>query len=894
MTPGKGEIDYDSRIDYRSFYSRHLERLNGSGDKLTAQCPFSEHTNKGAFSIDAAKGTWKCWVCERTGNAWTFLQEAVGMTEDAAREHMRGLAGVTDLASRRPAAKRAKYTVEEYAKAKHLPLEFLNDLGVTNERGSVAIAYRDEHGGDGRPRKRHAQGAGPRFTWGKGTTPILPYGLWRLPELRAADERRIILMEGESDTQTLWHRGVANVFGIPGAQMMKPEWCEYFKHFDEILIHVEPGDGGQQFRNRTAEILVRGGYGGKLLAFSVRGAKDPSDLHVAEEGKDPDRFMAIWQSSVEAAQAVDITSLAPDLNGILPGCPLKKFDVPEGFTVGDTGINAVVMVKGEQAEVRVSAVPMVISKRLRSIDTGEEKIQLAYQRDGEWQTITTERPTAFSSRNIVELSSRGLPITSERARHVVKYLGDFEDANLATLPIAASVERMGWVGHAKFLPGLAGDVTLDPAPGSEGLAMAYHEHGTLDDWKVVAGPIRDRWPLARFMLAASFAAPMLKQLRQRVFIVHFWGASRGGKTAALKLALSAWGEPEELMATFNSTKVGMERLAGFYNDLPLGVDERQVIGADQGLAEGLVYLLGAGKGKVRGSKGGGLQHTATWRTIALTTGEEPLSRATSHTGVKTRSLEVYGTPIGDETAARKIHQGVGDHYGIAGPAFVRKLIEHGAAVEIDHADIAQRLENRTEGNLPSHLQAAATVALADEYISRWLYGVEEVAARREALKLGEEILGQLETATEADYAERADQWVQGWLGMNRARFQGTSESEASRQEPWGFISDNAGSKMGDGDTGTTWVLPHVLDEALREAGYASRRVLRDMAQAGALVTTQQGGETRHTKKHTWQARRVNMVGIKPATGTPGRDRDSTGTAQPVLKGLETVGIEDEI
>lgn len=67
----------------------------------------------------------------------------------------------------------------------------------------------------------------------------------------------------------------------------------------------------------------------------------------------------------------------------------------------------------------------------------------------------------------------------------------------------------------------------------------------------------------RFILAASFAAPLLRIVKQRIFFVYNWGGSKGGKTAALKAALSAWGDPERLMVNFNATQVGLERTAPF-------------------------------------------------------------------------------------------------------------------------------------------------------------------------------------------------------------------------------------------------------------------------------------------------------------------------------------------
>ena len=75
--------------------------------------------------------------------------------------------------------------------------------------------------------------------------------------------------------------------------------------------------------------------------------------------------------------------------------------------------------------------------------------------------------------------------------------------------------------------------------------------------------------LFRFILASSFASVLLTPLGHRIFMVFNWGNSRAGKSAALYAALSVWGNPYDLVTTFNTTAVGIERLAGFYNDLPL-------------------------------------------------------------------------------------------------------------------------------------------------------------------------------------------------------------------------------------------------------------------------------------------------------------------------------------
>jgi len=388
------------------------------------------------------------------------------------------------------------------------------------------------------------------------------------------------------------------------------------------------------------------------------------------------------------------------------------------------------------------------------------------------------------------------------------------------------------------------------------MANAYHEEGSFDAWRSQAGAIRDKHPLARFMLAAALAPVLLRDLRQRVFILHFWGQSRGGKTAAMKLALSAWGEPEALMATFNTTSVGMERMAGFYNDLPMGVDERQVVSSGKGgqsMIESLVYMLGAGKGRVRGNKGGGLQTTQAWRTIVLTSGEEPISRSASHTGIVTRALEVWGTPIGDEEAAREVHRTIGRNYGFAGPEFVRALLAYqdgGGNIERDYDATVAKVAELAPDNMSSHVSAVALVALADSYAGQWIWNLPADVSVEGALRTAQTILAGLDTASEADYTGRAEEWVEGWIGEHRDRF-----TQDEHREPWGFERD-----------GVYWIVPHALERAMEEAGFVARRVLRDLADRGRLVVDKgavNAGVPRFKRRQTWRCNRVWMIGYKP-------------------------------
>ena len=130
-------------------------------------------------------------------------------------------------------------------------------------------------------------------------------------------------------------------------------------------------------------------------------------------------------------------------------------------------------------------------------------------------------------------------------------------------------------------------------------------------------------------------------------MIYFWGTSGGGKTAAMIWALSVWGLARELMVNFNMSMAGLEGRLALTNDLPAGINERQVAGGGRDKQEWLervVYMVEGGRGKARATTSG-IRRTLSWRTIGLACGEEPLSSEASVQGVKTRLLEFNSYPV---------------------------------------------------------------------------------------------------------------------------------------------------------------------------------------------------------------------------------------------------------
>jgi putative DNA primase/helicase len=539
----------------------------------------------------------------------------------------------------------------------------------------------------------------------------------------------------------------------------------------------------------------------------------------------------------------------PLLEDVLPDIPLKNLRRPYKWSLNENGI----WQDTKNGPVCACGVPVILTKRLHSMDTGEEKIELGFYRDGKWQYVTAARSIIFNRSGIIQLADKSLPVSSESAKDLVRYLAELERENMNTIPIAKSTNHMGWVGNC-FLPGVEGTVILDVEEGGTmSVAHGYREQGTLQDWLDFAQPLRE-YPIARFFLSAAFATPLLKILNQRVFVIHSWGASRGGKTAALKAALSVWGDPEDVIASFNATKVGIERLAAFYQDLPLGLDERQVVGDNkQGFIESLVYMLGMGKGKARGSKGGGLQAWNYWRTIVLTTGEEPLSADSSTAGIKTRVIELYGLPITKEGVAEAVHAAVPHNFGTAGPAWIRQLIielkDDKDMVLNDHKLVEAKLKEWYSDKIASHRAAVALVVLGDYYSSQWLFGLEKAEAMNQALEMAEFIMGLLESAQENEDATRAYEYLMSWLDVHSA-----------------FFTDKApgGQRFGFTDGRLVYLYPTAFNDALVEGKFNPRRIIKDWVKLGVILTETSGGKIRHKvrKYDSVAGKQTSYVAVK--------------------------------
>ena len=456
--------------------------------------------------------------------------------------------------------------------------------------------------------------------------------------------------------------------------------------------------------------------------------------------------------------------------------------------------------------------PLMPVKRMENIDTGEQKVEIAFSRGGVWRYNVVDRTVLSSANKIVDLSRYGMDITTESARDVVKYLATIDALNYDKIGEVRSVGRLGWVGDHLFSPYVP-DLRYDGDAGYAAMYKAVHPQGTLEGWMEAARHGRESSVITRVMLAAAFASVLVEPCDALPFVVHAWGGTGAGKTVGLMLAASVWADPTAgaYYKTFNATGVGQEMTAGFLNSLPLCLDELQVI-KDKKDFDQTIYTLCEGVGRSRGAKAGGLQRMQTWRNAIITTGEMPITNADSGGGAVNRVInmdcqdeKLFADPRWAVSVMRR-------NYGHAGRAFV----EHLTGGAMDRAKELQKeyYAKLTEQDSTEKQALSASLLLAADALATELLFQDDLALTVE------DLAPMLVTRAEADVNARCYEWLTGFIAVNSNRF---DESADNKGEVWGKLEND-----------TCYFVATKFEQIMREYGYSSSSFLSWCSRVGKI------------------------------------------------------------
>ena len=554
-------------------------------------------------------------------------------------------------------------------------------------------------------------------------------------------------------------------------------------------------DSGRAGQNATAKLLpmLRNS---NIAAVSIDITKTADiDLNDILRNEGAGKLAEMVYSAVEGAQielekAADEIQAAPpiDTTGneeqITPldsnSSYLTDFDLiaPENFTISDEGVFKVTK-KGSE---RICRQPVIIKSKFYDVDSKIYKLILAYKTMGKWRELPpTERINIFNPKKLIELTNYGLPVHGQNVTKMTDYLDSFFVANEAKLPLTFTTPKFGWKefnGEEIFLdPRRKSTVEFEGknynfiADSDNRFSRALTTKGSFEEWKK-AYDLAKTSPVARFMVAASVAAPLLKVLGERNFLLHTFATTLAGKTTALLLSLSAVGS-ERLMITFDATKNGLLGAAAAANDYLFAVDEKQA--ADQNILKQImnfVYSFGGGTGRAKLRKDSSLREIDEWRGIAITTGETELLDDNATGGAHTRLLQIAApNEILPPDICAEIRQIVKKNYGHILPRVIDKIFEIGSdKLRALYKELTLACEELFSDFLPEHQRYIAIVTVAD-FLLNLVLGVSHEDALIKAKDNACYIFELIPKKAEISDAEREKDFVIGFIAEKSAHFE---------------------------------------------------------------------------------------------------------------------------
>ena len=289
------------------------------------------------------------------------------------------------------------------------------------------------------------------------------------------------------------------------------------------------------------------------------------------------------------------------------------------------------------------------------------------------------------------LGSVGFLLTAEERKHMAGFMIDLLKDVGGELEETRMSHRLGWDDDMQSF--LLGDklyktsgTVVEVSP--TGTAVEYSSQtrakGDLEVWKQIANVYNHKgleW--GQLAVASAFASPLMPiGSLERAALLFLTGDKGSGKSTALSLAVSVFGNPSRMMINKDDTQLARLAKLGIMSNIAVGFDEMTDLSPKE--ASELAYQITQGRGKDRMMDGGkGIQHNTTyWSCLPIMSANDSIINALAQhsydaTAQMSRVLEVQAINIAEvydqadlercEMLVRKLPQ----NYGTAGDVYMR-------------------------------------------------------------------------------------------------------------------------------------------------------------------------------------------------------------------------------
>ena len=516
----------------------------------------------------------------------------------------------------------------------------------------------------------------------------------------------------------------------------------------------------------------------------------------------------------------DIFNLPPLPNGL-------KLMIPPAYTCSTRGIVIdKVMANGGHMTKFVAYSPFFIVERLKNIDDKTEKFKVAIYSSEGWQFITADRYDFSEEHRLVTLSRYGLGVDSVIARDTITYVSELLRHNVDKIPVTKIVSKIGWRNEFnEFIYPPSGKNYIVDAGENDELKQIYQTKGSRQKWLNHYDKIKAH-TYARLAFGAALAATFIEIINMRNMTLCIWGKSGGGKTVGvIKFPMSIYGDPK-YVPTFNSTFNSLERRAVSSNNLPFAVDELQNI-TNQFQRDNIdkfAHIVGEGVSKGRTAKNGDLEVLKRFSTIALITGEQPLTGFNSDQGKKRRTVEFHCIEVLPRELADETHEFINDNFGLIGREWVDTVKDHINEIKTAYKFLKKDFKVKRSDAIPDHINFLAAAYTADLLFNVYFRNININAALKE-LQEGHipKTLKELADESDTSNSQRAKAFIKEFISSRRKHFLINNDLIRVQDPIFGAIK-------GDHIT----IYQYKLKNELKRAGFSPEKIINELIHEGFL------------------------------------------------------------
>ncbi|AMV13834.1 DUF927 domain-containing protein [Legionella pneumophila serogroup 1] len=399
--------------------------------------------------------------------------------------------------------------------------------------------------------------------------------------------------------------------------------------------------------------------------------------------------------------------------------------------------------EGKSLPPRWICSPLHVVAKTRDAKSGEWGRLLEWQ-DDDKVTHQWAMPLALLQGDSIdvrrELARLGLSISpSKSARDLLaSYL-----QIVAVEDRARCVDKLGWHQDVYVTASMSIGQSSEKVvfQNTNSIEPALTISGTVEQWRDTIGRLASGNSRLVFAISTAFAPVLASMAGEDSGGFHIRGASSSGKTTALKVAASVWGEPDNYTRLWRSTVNGLEGLAAVHNDGLLILDELSQI--DPKEAGEAAYLLANGQGKNRASKLGTIKPSNRWSLIFLSAGEESLTTLMARAGQRTNAgQEIRLADIESDTGcgmgifnhiheydspsniALALKEAAKQYHGAVGIAWLKHIVSNKSLLPTYLADKMKTIvecftQNSCSGQLQRVARRFALVAIAGELATKY-------------------------------------------------------------------------------------------------------------------------------------------------------------------------------